>query len=224
MKTLAKIALFAFLVLLAACTEIRVNSYADLSIQETAVPLWPERLEVSSHIGSCADLLRLSGYLQNEQEVYRLDVFAKADLGLLPWLDACVKQNYGDSYGAWAGVKALLIHKDKFYLALKPSYSYISDNYRGDYKVKAEGAEAHLLGSYLLGKSAVLTLAGRGSWHHLSFEGHQGDFWQWGVGANIKKEVGIFYYMPELGLGFMRPPDKEWSPLPFVGIGLGVKL
>ena len=222
MRRIAMIALPLFL--LSAC------SIMDISMQDTAVPLAPDKVEFSLYEALGVELSTMLDENTPEQELGGWFVSGvKFGIGLSPKADLNGRLFYsGYTLGAKLGPKLLLSQTGKHYLSLLPALTFLKGSGDPDYpSYSSFGGEITLLSSWVPIPSLVPTLGARISYDNLTEGILQRDSYQhFGIfhgnlSGNLRLVAGAFFVAPELGVEIVPlSGGVEFFPTGSLGIGL----
>jgi hypothetical protein len=220
----------------------------DLSTMDTAVPISPDRVSLSTYLGLGVDYsspyFKGEDYMQDEGIdddweglINDLCTVVKIGIPASEKLDVQAKiYQSGYSWGAKLGVKNLFYHQGKKYFALMPMLTHISgsverfDEDDNAYKdtFGAKGFEMTGLYSYEANKYLTGTLALR---YNLSLYKEESNQIQYedlllshgGLSANLRLTLGALMLTYEFGFEVLPNKDSNVLTSPITALGIGLQ-
>lgn len=219
----------------------------DLNTMDTAIPIYPDRVSISTYVGIGIDYS--SPFFKGEefldQEQLHSDFALQTDVCQVLKLGIPFNEKYeiqakaykaGYSWGAKAGVKGLVYHQGKHYIALMPMLTHISGEPKRneddgtEYKdrYRANGLELTALSSHQLSKYFIGSLVARYnvSWYseesnHIQYEDLT--IFHGGLSGNIRVKVKAIILGFEYGVELLTDGELNFEATPFTAIRIGLQ-
>jgi len=237
------ILLLIMITLLTGCAVL------DVSSLETAIPLPPRRVEISTNQSVGLDLETVvleedelvngdspPGYMPGTSSVTGVQAAIglenQMEVGTRFWISPY-------NYGAKIFLKKLMNQNGSNYLALQPAFTYLnsvdeSDGPNGDEEYTAIGSELQLIYTMKASPYFALSLIGRGNvnrYQHTLWDVNGDEIINGphtiihgGFRGNLELRLHPFFFIPELGFEIVPVINGETSVVPVVGFALGVEL
>lgn len=215
----------------------------DLNTMDTAVPIYPDKLAVSSYVGLGVDYSSpffKDDYNNNEEEPegVGVDVVNSLKLGVALQEDLDIQGKVyaaSTSWGAKAGVKKLLHQNGKTYYAIMPMLTHISgtqennDESGNDNKFKSYGMEVTGLVSRQISQYFTGTIAMRynlSQYQESSAEYNDESFLitHGGITANLRLKLKALFLGVEYGIEVLPNQAGEINLNPTAAMGIGFQL
>ncbi len=219
----------------------------DVSSLETAIPLQPRRVEISTNqsIGIDLETVVLQDEDLNNGEMppgYRPEANSvtgvQAAIGLQNDMEAGGRFWLSPfNYGGRIFLKKLLDKDANRYFAIQPAVTYLrsyDDDPGESYIYTAIGSELQLLYTLKASSNFAFTLVGRGNINRYQeqYTDQNGDeivygpyiLFQGGLRGNIELRLHPFFFVPELGIEVVPVVNGETTLVPVIGFALGVEL
>jgi len=213
----------------------------DLNTMDTAIPIYPDKASLSTYLGLGIDysspFFRAEEDTEDDSKNVNVDFLQAFKLGVAvnDDLDAHGKiYQASSSWGAKAGLKKLLYHKDRSYSAIMPMLTYMSanveheddngekylDTYRS-YGMEVTGLLTQQISKYFIG-----TLALRYNLSHYTEDNlHQSYedilISHGGLTANLRLKVKALFLGLEYGLEVVPNKDADIRINPTMALGIG---
>lgn len=238
-------ALMFLLVSLCGCV------YLDIAAQDTAVPIYPEKVSGAIYFSSAINLNDTYVDIDDPEEDDGITLAAMANykvgFGINEKTDLIVNfgktNGHGNRNGGYkyeseqyeAGIKYLLKQEGKSYWSVLPSAYLARGKYRDadpnnlrDDIYTATGLEGHLLYSYVHGKHFCTSLIGRGSVNRIERTRFGYDLetqatFHYGARANLRLSVWNLYQTTELGFEVIPVVNGNTQVVSNFSAGLGLK-
>ncbi|MDP3113152.1 MAG: hypothetical protein Q8M98_00100 [Candidatus Cloacimonadaceae bacterium] len=215
----------------------------DLSTQDTAIPLYPDKVEVSAYFGAGVDLdtaVRTGGE-DDPQDENKVSIDGnygcKLSLGMTPRVDLSgIFFLAAKSHGFKYGCKMLLYREGEHYLAAIPMLTSVRGKYErlnafeNTYAVyRANGGEAQLLYTYRAGKVVSFTGACRVNYSSFSKFYNGVNYGPYavihgGIRGNARFNLYAFHLTPELGLEYIPIVNGGSALKHLFSLGIGARL
>lgn len=202
----------------------------DISMQETAVPLYPRNFEVSLYEGLGLDLESMlrEGSPESHLEGWFV-TGSKLGISLSPTADLTGRLYLsGYTLGGKLGSKLLVSQKGNNYLALIPALTALSSRGEAEYMIYSSyGAELTFLSSWVLNPVMIPTLGARINYDYLIRENDNTEtidtysLVHGGVTGSMRFVAGRMILHPEIGVEIapMRGGVMKLFPTGSLGIG-----
>lgn len=212
--------------LLSAC------SIMDISMQETAVPLNPDKFEVSLYEGLGLDLESMlrEGSPESHLEGWFV-TGSKFGVSLSPTADLTGRLYFsGYTVGGKLGPKLLVRQKGNNYLALAPALTALSSKGEAENNIYSSyGAELTFMSSWVLNPVMIPTLGARINYdymvRHDAAEGAADTFSlvHGGVTGSLRFVAGPIMIHPEMGVEIAPMQGGFMKLFPTGSLGLGIQ-
>jgi hypothetical protein len=216
----------------------------DLNTMDTAVPIYPDKLAVSSYAGLGVDYSSpffRDDYQSNSEEepegvgtdavgAYKVGVALQEDLDIQGKVYVA-----SSSWGAKAGVKKLLHQEGKTYYAIMPMLTHVSeikesdDEYGNDDKFKSYGMEvtgliSRQISQYFTGTIAMRYNLSQYQEHSAEYDGESYLITHGGITANLRLKSRALFLGVEYGVEILPNPAIEIQLIPTIALGIGFQL
>lgn len=222
------------MVILIALLGLSGCAVMDISFQETAVPTYPRKLDVSTYMSVGLDLNDLAYAFENEDEEVNLGGWfvngIKANIPANKDMDFSARAYISsNTTGGRLGIKQLLMHQDNHYVAIAPALTIVRamDKENNDDKYLALGLETQLLSSWQVTDFLTPTLGAKVNYHRFSkrIAGEEQGPWNLihgGVMAGARLHAKNFYIQSEVGMEAGPLGKGRYFLRRNIGIGIGV--
>lgn len=229
-----KILSYFVLLSLSACAVL------DISTLDTALPLAPSKVQIVPYQALGLDLKSVIQDEDSDDDSARAAVDGlsglKLNISVQPELDLQMRAYAGSqSWGAKLGVKKLVRHEGRHYLAVAPALNWVQElEQNNNSKIRAMGVEMQVIYSQALGKSAA-TVVLRGNYNKYREEIERednGHYWQesreydiasGGARVNVQFKYKQIFLIPEFGVEVIPVVNGRLSLLPTLAYAIGVE-